>query len=88
MDTHPIIYKCTHTSSCPWCAGRRVETRRENEEEEEALVVGGGDMYLQREENLGQIDTHAIIHIYAYTHGVCVCSRSSRNGTSRSCRCV
>jgi hypothetical protein len=35
--------------------------------EEEELVVGGGDMYTQRDEHMGQSDTHTIIHIYAYT---------------------
>ena len=73
MDTHPIIYKCTHTSSCPWCAGRRVETRRENEEEEEALVVGGGDMYSRRDEHMGKIDTLTQSYAYLHTYIVCVC---------------
>ena len=71
----PLVQSYTHIYThkpLPLVSAAELTHGRENEEEEEASVGGGGDMYLQREENLGQIDTHAIIHIYAYTHGVCV----------------
>ena len=73
----PLKQSYTHIFThklLPLVSAAELTHGRENEEEEEALVVGGGDMYLQRKENLGQIGTHEFIHIYAYTHGVCVCA--------------
>ena len=50
---------------------------------------GGAETCIYSEKRTWAKSTHTQSYTYMHTHMVCVCcSRSSRNGTSRSCRCV